>query len=159
MAAHLFSFQPQWKEELVVRAEAGSFVLGLAMGISTAYLPDEAEWERQAPDWARSLWPQLRDELEEWCRGNGTRFSISPTGYVCPYSDDIPIVRANMEGLPFSRSVSVGFMLLCTIIQIAVVLLDSHPGSTFGSFLILGWILVGAGWLLLIRYELFPTKP
>lgn len=159
MTAHLFSFQPQWKEELVVRAEAGSFVLGLAMGIPTAYLPTEAEWERQAPDWARSLWPQLREELEEWCRGNGTHFFVGPPGYVSPYSDPVPIVRANIKGLPFSRSVSVGFMLLCTMIQIVVVLLDGHPGSTSGSFLILGWLLVGVGWLLIIRDELFPAKP
>jgi hypothetical protein len=71
-----FRFQPRWKEELVVIAQEGSFVLVLAMGIPTAYLPLPAEWQQQAPEWARPLWATLRDELEEWCHDNDTEFVI-----------------------------------------------------------------------------------
>jgi hypothetical protein len=55
MTEQLFRFQPRWKEELVVSGEGGSFVLELPMGVLSAHLPTEEEWERRAPDWARSL--------------------------------------------------------------------------------------------------------
>ena len=156
-AERRFRFEPRWKEVLVVRAEAGAFELVLSMGIMTAYLPAQAEWQRQAPEWARPLWPQLRDELEEWCRGNGTQFIIDPSGTVSPYYDAVPIVTAGMKGWPFSRTASVSFMLLCTAVQTGLVLLAGC--STFGSILMLGWLVLVAGWLLLIRHELFPAKP
>lgn len=76
-----FRFLPRWKEELVVSASEGSFTLVLAMGIPTAYLPARADWLREGPEWAHSLWPVLRDELEEWCCRNGTQFIVGePAG-------------------------------------------------------------------------------
>lgn len=72
----MFSFAPRWKEELVVSGPGGSFVLELPMGILSAYLPSEATWPDKAPAWAAGLWPQLRAELEHWCRANGAQFHI-----------------------------------------------------------------------------------
>jgi hypothetical protein len=83
-AERRFRFQPRWKEELVVSAAEGSFTLALAMGIPTAYLPASADWSREAPEWARSLWPILRDELEDWCRNNGTQLIIGEPAGLSP---------------------------------------------------------------------------
>jgi hypothetical protein len=84
MAEQLFHFQPRWKEELVVSGSGGSFVLELPMGILSAYLPTEAEWERRAPAWAQSLWPELKRELEDWCCKNKAQFHINPSADVHP---------------------------------------------------------------------------
>ncbi|WP_291778736.1 hypothetical protein [Luteibacter sp.] len=67
----VFTFHPRWKEELVCTAPGGSFVLTLDMGILTAHLPTEAIWVGKAPDWAKSLWPVLHEELTEWCLTSG----------------------------------------------------------------------------------------
>jgi hypothetical protein len=82
MSECIFSFQPRWKEELVVTASGGSFVLELPMGVLSAYLPTEAEWQRRAPGWAIALWPNLKTELEEWCRENNAAFFIDPSADV-----------------------------------------------------------------------------
>lgn len=84
MTEHLFHFQPRWKEELVVSAKGGSFVLELPMGQLSVYLPTETEWQRRAPHWAVSLWPHLRAELESWCRENDAQFHIDPSADVYP---------------------------------------------------------------------------
>ena len=80
----VFHFQPRWKEELVVSGRGGSFVLELPMGVLSAHLPTEAEWKRHAPEWARSLWPELKRELEDWCRENDAQFHIYPFASVYP---------------------------------------------------------------------------
>ncbi|WP_111657774.1 hypothetical protein [Isoalcanivorax indicus] len=78
----IFKFQPRWKEELVVSGPGGSFVLELPMGILSAYLPTESAWERRAPAWARDVWPQLKQELEEWCAANKAQFIIDESAGV-----------------------------------------------------------------------------
>ena len=77
-----FSFLPRWKEELVVTGPGGSFILELPMGRLTAYLPTEDAFRSKAPEWARGLWPQLRDELQEWCKFNNAGFVIDATAAV-----------------------------------------------------------------------------
>ena len=77
-----FTFQPRWKEELVCTGPGGSFVLDLPMGILTACLPTEAAWKRKAPEWARDLWPQLKTELQDWCRANNAKFVIDENAAV-----------------------------------------------------------------------------
>ncbi|MDR7033239.1 MULTISPECIES: hypothetical protein [unclassified Mesorhizobium] len=84
MKDQLFRFQPRWKEELVVSGSGGSFVLELPMGVLSAHLPTETEWERRAPEWARSLWPSLKQELENWCGENNAQFHIDPSADVHP---------------------------------------------------------------------------
>lgn len=71
-----FTFQPRWKEELVVTGPGGSFILELPMGVLSAYLPTESAWERKSPSWAKNLWPDLKNELEAWCVANKAAFII-----------------------------------------------------------------------------------
>ena len=71
-----FKFQPRWKEELVCTGPGGSFVLELPMGRLTAFLPTEAEWRKRGPEWARDLWPVLKEELAAWCKANKSDFVI-----------------------------------------------------------------------------------
>ena len=78
----MFKFQPRWKEELVCTGPGGSFVLELPMGILSAYLPTEESWRVKAPEWARDLWPELKSELEAWCRANNAKFYIEATAAV-----------------------------------------------------------------------------
>ncbi|WP_158817744.1 hypothetical protein [Methylocapsa sp. S129] len=80
----MFQFNPRWKEELVVSAPGGSFILELLMGVLSAYLPTEEAWRRKAPAWAADLWPVLRTELEQWCLENRARFFIDETAQVSP---------------------------------------------------------------------------
>lgn len=77
-----FSFAPRWKEELVCTAPGGTLVLELPMGILTAYLPTEEAWQARAPEWARGLWPELKHDLEAWCKANQAQFIIDPTAMV-----------------------------------------------------------------------------
>lgn len=72
----MFRFLPRWKEELVVTGPGGQFILDLPMGIFSACLPTEATWRHRAPPWAHDLWPQLHDELKDWCRQNNAKFII-----------------------------------------------------------------------------------
>jgi hypothetical protein len=65
-----FAFHARWREELVCTAAGGSFVLELAMGKLTAYLPTEDAWPTCAPAWAIALWPVLHAELKAWCQAN-----------------------------------------------------------------------------------------
>ena len=78
----MFTFQPKWKEELICTGPGGSFILELPMGILSAYLPTEEEWQRKSPAWARELWPTLRSELEAWCNANKAQFFIDATASV-----------------------------------------------------------------------------
>ena len=78
----VFRFSPRWKEELVVSGPGGSFILELPMGVLTAYLPTEEAFRVRAPEWARELWPQLRRELEAWCKANAAGFVIDATAAV-----------------------------------------------------------------------------
>lgn len=78
----MFRFQPRWKEELVVSAAGGSFVLEFPMGIPSAYLPTEEEWQRRAPAWAAGQWQHLHAELAQWCHEHGFGFVIEPTAQV-----------------------------------------------------------------------------
>ncbi|MGG6893684.1 hypothetical protein [Rhizobium sp. BR 315] len=84
MTKQQFRFHPRWKEELVVSGSGGSFVLELTIGVLSAYLPTEAEWERRGPEWARFLWPTLKRELEDWCGEHNARFYIDPSAEVFP---------------------------------------------------------------------------
>jgi hypothetical protein len=77
-----FTFSPRWKEELVCTGPGGTFILELTMGVLGAYLPTEEVWRRRAPEWARDLWPQLKTELEAWCRANHAKFVIDETAAV-----------------------------------------------------------------------------
>jgi hypothetical protein len=78
----MFSFQPRWKEELVVTGPGGSFILELPMGSLSAYLPTEQVWHDKAPSWARDLWPVLKAELEQWCRDNDAALRIDETATI-----------------------------------------------------------------------------
>jgi hypothetical protein len=78
----LFSFQPRWKEKLVVTGPGGSFVLELPMGILSAYLPTERVWKERAPLWAVDLWLELKLELEQWCRDHNAQFHIDESATV-----------------------------------------------------------------------------
>jgi len=77
-----FTFQPWWKEELVCTGPGGSFVLELPMGILSAYLPTEEVWKRAAPAWAHELWPDLKSELEAWCKKHNAKFVVEETANV-----------------------------------------------------------------------------
>ena len=67
---HRFEFHPRWKEELLVTGDGGAFVLELAMGVPSVYLPTQTVWKDSGPEWARELWPELKAELDEWCKSN-----------------------------------------------------------------------------------------
>ena len=77
-----FTFQPRWKEELVVAGAEGSFILELPMGVLSAYLPTENIWREKAPVWAKELWPVLKEELEVWCKENNAKFIVDKTAKV-----------------------------------------------------------------------------
>lgn len=77
-----FQFRPKWKEELVITADEGSFRIDLAMGVLTAFLPTEEDWPDKAPDWAKDLYPILRQELEAWCIEHNAKLVIDETGVV-----------------------------------------------------------------------------
>lgn len=78
----MFTFQSRWKEELVCTAPEGSFVLTLTMGVLTAHLPTEEAWADKAPEWAKGLWPDLREELSAWCRTAGADLLIDADAWV-----------------------------------------------------------------------------
>lgn len=83
-AEPIFRFLPQWKEELVVAGPGGRFILMFWMGIPTISLPPEADWQEAAPDWARSLWQPLHDELVDWCRFNNVALDVASGAGVYP---------------------------------------------------------------------------
>lgn len=80
----IFTFKPRWKEELVCTGPGGQFLLELPMGILSAYLPTEDVWRTIAPEWARALWPDLQDELEQWCKAHNAMFVIDYAAWVVP---------------------------------------------------------------------------
>lgn len=84
-AEKLFTFQPRWKEELVVTGQGGSLVLELPMGILSVYFPTEERWAVMAPVWARGHWARLRTELLAWCADNNAQFHEDRSAWV--YSD------------------------------------------------------------------------
>ncbi|MBI5261041.1 MAG: hypothetical protein HY852_04395 [Bradyrhizobium sp.] len=77
-----FSFNPRWKEELVCSGGGGRFIIEFYMGKPSACLPSEQAWHNKAPEWARDLWPVLRDELEAWCVENKAGFAIDERALV-----------------------------------------------------------------------------
>jgi hypothetical protein len=79
----MFTFQPRWKEELVVTGAGGALVLEMPMGVLSIYLPTEATWRQKAPTWAAGLWPVLRAELEDWCRKEKIQFFVEESASVC----------------------------------------------------------------------------
>jgi hypothetical protein len=52
------------------------------MGVLSAYLPTEDAWKRKAPAWAHELWPDLKAELEAWCRKNKAQFVVDESASV-----------------------------------------------------------------------------
>ena len=79
-----FHFSPRWKEELVVSAAEGSFVLPFWMGRPTVELPSKEVWPDRAPDWAKEHWETLHRALELWCRGNSAALEISDSRTLWP---------------------------------------------------------------------------
>lgn len=77
-----FTFNPRWKEELICTGPGGTFVLELAMGVLTAFLPTEDVWRSNAPAWARDLWPVLKTDLEAWCENSKVRLVIDESATV-----------------------------------------------------------------------------
>ena len=77
-----FQFSPRWKEMMVVTGPGGHFTLDFWMGIPTISLPPEERWREVAPSWAAELWPELKVELEDWCRDNNTKLEIDPKAAV-----------------------------------------------------------------------------
>jgi hypothetical protein len=71
-----FQFSPRWKEMMIVTGPGGHFTLDFWMGIPTISLPPEERWRDVAPSWAAELWPELKAELEDWCRNNNTKLEI-----------------------------------------------------------------------------------
>jgi hypothetical protein len=77
-----FRFHPRWKEELVCSCELGAVVIEMTMGVDHVYLPAESVWQRQAPEWARALWPQLHAQLAEWCRREKIPLDVEDAAWV-----------------------------------------------------------------------------
>ena len=77
-----FQFSPRWKEMMIVTGPGGHFTLDFWMGIPTISLPPEGRWREVAPSWAAELWPELKAELEDWCRDNNTKLEIDPKAAV-----------------------------------------------------------------------------
>jgi hypothetical protein len=77
-----FTFQPRWKEELVVTGNGGEFILELPMGVLTAYLPTESTWKTKSPEWAKNLYSELEKELRLWCVENKANLIIDETAGV-----------------------------------------------------------------------------
>lgn len=77
-----FTFAPRWKEEIVVSAAQGSFVLCFWMGRPTVELPEKDLWPDRAPDWAKEHWDGLHRALSLWCAGNDARLEVTPGAWV-----------------------------------------------------------------------------
>jgi hypothetical protein len=76
-------FSPRWKEELVCSVDGKSFVIEFSMGSAYhAYLPEQERWEAVAPDWAKPLWEQVRDDLTRWCEGQRIKLTIDSNSWV-----------------------------------------------------------------------------
>jgi len=78
----MFTFKPQWKEELLISCPKRNFRLVLSMGIPTAYLPNKAQWAEKSPEWAHDLYAELRKQLEAWCMVNDTKLVIDDVSIV-----------------------------------------------------------------------------
>jgi Domain of unknown function (DUF4328) len=81
-----FQFRPRWKEELVCSTVLGNLVLDMPMGVTSVYLPTEASWARQAPEWARGLWFDLHADLVQWCASERVPLYVEDSATV--YEED-----------------------------------------------------------------------
>jgi len=78
-----WQFSPRWKEELVGSLGGKSFVIEFSMGSANhAYLPERERWEAVAPDWAKPLWEQVREDLASWCKGQSIPLTIDSNSWV-----------------------------------------------------------------------------
>lgn len=66
----------------MVKSEGGQFILELPMGILSAYLPTESAWKTKSPEWAKKHYPELKEELQQWCMENKAKFIIDETAGV-----------------------------------------------------------------------------
>ena len=71
-----YIFEPKWKEELICKCSEGSFILDYAMGVPTVYFPAESRWEKVSPEWAKTHWNSLHEQLQEWCKNNNTVLAL-----------------------------------------------------------------------------------
>ena len=94
-----FTFQPRWKEELVVSCTDGGFVLEHPMGISTVILPAQEVWVGSAPGWAIKAYPTLKQELSEWCLSHGVVLEVNPTPVVEWLGDPVEILASLLLAL------------------------------------------------------------
>ena len=97
----ILEFRAKWNEELACTGPGGSLVLELTMGVLTAYLPSEDAFRSKAPFRAANLWPQLRDELAQWCFANKAEFVVDPTSraYQWRQRPTIHSSRSHLAGL------------------------------------------------------------
>lgn len=75
-------YRPRWKEMLDGFYGEHQFTVELTMGVYHVYFPTEATWNRTAPDWARGLWKQARDEAEAWSLAQPYPFDVDSTAWV-----------------------------------------------------------------------------
>ena len=72
-----FYFSPAWKERLYVSGYGKTFILDdLPHTTKVTYLPSEDVWHIKAPDGLGEKWPELRADLEAWCKMNGRELRI-----------------------------------------------------------------------------------
>ena len=78
-----WQFSPRWKEELVCSLGGKSFVIEFSMGSANhAYLPERERWEAAAPEWAKPLWEEVRQDLANWCKGQNIPLTIDSNSWV-----------------------------------------------------------------------------
>lgn len=87
-----FEFRPRWKEELVCSSVLGNLVLDMPMGVTSVYLPTEGSWARQAPQWARAMWPEFHAQLVQWCASERVPLYVEDSASV--YEEDPRLVSA-----------------------------------------------------------------
>lgn len=75
-------YQARWKELLDGFYEGHHFTVEMTMGVSHVYFPTEETWNGTAPEWARGLWKQARDDAETWSLANSVLFNVDPAAWV-----------------------------------------------------------------------------
>jgi hypothetical protein len=76
-------FSPRWREELVCTLDGKSFVIEFSMGSAYhAYLPSRERWEGQAPEWAKEIWPQVMEDLKQWCESQKILLTVDVSAWV-----------------------------------------------------------------------------
>jgi hypothetical protein len=72
----------RWKEEVAWECEGKTLVFEMTFGEFHVYFPTIERWQKSAPDFAKSRYEEILDDVRKWSEVNNIPFTIDEQAWM-----------------------------------------------------------------------------